>query len=79
VTPTRRATAADWREVLKLTRPDTLPVSSRPHLDCDACGSGGRLLSAHPTSAGTVRYIRCSCGVLRVVQDGEVLAIVKQP
>ena len=57
-------------------RPDWLPLASRPHVDCDACGSAGRLLSAHPTSAGTVKYIRCSCGVLRVVQDDEVLAIV---
>ena len=60
-----------------MVRPDARRMASPRHVDCDHSGSSGRaLLSVHPTSAGTVSYLRCSCGVWLVLQEGELLAVV---
>ena len=59
--------------------PDARRMAAPRHVDCDHNGSSGRaLLSVHPTSAGTVSYFRCSCGVWLVLQEGELLAVVAQ-
>jgi hypothetical protein len=66
--------------VTELVRPDAPLLASPQHLDCDHRGSSGRaLLSVHRTSAGTVSYLRCSCGVWLVLQEGELLAVVAPP
>lgn len=59
--------------------PDARPMASPRHVDCDHSGSSGRaLLSVHPTSVGTVSYLRCSCGVWLVLQEGQLLAALAQ-
>jgi hypothetical protein len=61
-------------------RPDVRLMASPRHVDCDHSGSSGRaLLSVHRTSAGTVSYLRCSCGVWLVLQEGELLTVVAPP
>ena len=58
-----------------MDRPDARQMASPRHVDCDHSGSSGRaLLSVHPAWVGTVSYLRCSCGVWLVLQEGELLA-----
>ena len=64
----------------ELVSPDAPLLATPQPLDCDHSGSAGRaLLSRHPTSAGTVSYLRCSCGAWLVLQEGELLAVVAPP
>jgi hypothetical protein len=61
-------------------RPDVRLMASPRHVDCDHSGSSGRaLLSVHRTSAGTVSYLRCSCGFWLVLQEGELLTVLAPP
>jgi hypothetical protein len=59
---------------------DTRAFVSPRHVDCDHNGSADRgLLSVHRTSAGTVSYLRCSCGAWLVLQGGDLLRVVVPP
>jgi hypothetical protein len=53
--------------------PDARRMASPRHEDCDRGGSPGRALLS---SVGAVSYLRCSCGVWPVLQEGEPLALV---
>ncbi len=67
-------------EVIELVGPKPRPMASPRHVDCDHSGPPGlALLSVHRTSAGTISYHRCACGVWLVSQEGELRAVVAPP
>ena len=64
----------------ELVRPDAPSPAALQHMDCDHCGSSPQVLvSMHRTSAGTVSYLHCCCGVWLVLLEGELLAVVPPP
>jgi hypothetical protein len=45
-----------------------------PDIASDLASGSAPSGSGHPSSAGSVRYLRCVCGLWLVAQDGEVIA-----
>jgi hypothetical protein len=56
------------------------PGRGAKYVECVHSDPSARtLVSVHRTAAGTVSYLRCSCGAWMVLRDGEVLAVVAPP